>query len=58
MKTWQTPRLIVLVRGRPEESLMVNCKTCHIMAGPGYFFDGCEIAFPEICPWCEEYGAS
>jgi hypothetical protein len=26
MKTWERPRLIVLVRGRPEEALIIYCK--------------------------------
>jgi hypothetical protein len=58
MKTWEAPKLIVLVRSRPEEMILQSCKTCHIMAGPGNFFDGCEIAVPEICPPCEVYGSS
>jgi hypothetical protein len=26
MKTWEKPRLIVLVRGKPEEALITCCK--------------------------------
>lgn len=26
-KTWETPQLIILARGTPEESVLTNCKT-------------------------------
>jgi hypothetical protein len=26
-KTWQKPKLVVLVRGRPEECVLAGCKT-------------------------------
>ena len=25
-KTWEAPKLVVLVRARPEESILINCK--------------------------------
>jgi hypothetical protein len=33
-KPWQTPELIVLVRSRPEESVLVNCKISGYGSGP------------------------
>ena len=33
-KVWQKPTLIVLVRSKPEETVLVACKDCHIYAGP------------------------
>ena len=27
MKKWEKPRLIILVRGKPEESVLEGCKT-------------------------------
>lgn len=27
MKTWETPKLIALVRGRPEEAVLGTCKS-------------------------------
>jgi hypothetical protein len=30
-KTWQKPKLIILARGRPEESVLLGCK----MSGSG-----------------------
>ncbi len=26
MKKWETPKLVVLVRGKPEECILTNCK--------------------------------
>ncbi len=31
-KQWRTPELIVLFKGRPEETLLCNCK--HVTAPP------------------------
>ena len=32
-KVWEKPRLVVLFRGRPEEYVLVACKT-HLVQGP------------------------
>ena len=57
MKTWERPKLIVLVRGKPEEAILTNCKTTTI-SGSWYYFQGCDNAwdaYQEDCiPWlCE-----
>jgi hypothetical protein len=52
-KPWQQPKLIVLVRGRPEELILTFCKmpseTYPVGAGdaaPGCFYTGlCEACF-------------
>lgn len=31
---WEKPQLIVLVRGKPEEAVLVICKTAMAVAGP------------------------
>ena len=41
MKTWEKPRLIVLVRGKPEEAILIHCKAVDIAGGPGYLAGGC-----------------
>jgi hypothetical protein len=34
-KTWEAPKLIILARSRPEESLLVQCKTAEgFITGP------------------------
>jgi len=33
-KKWETPKLICLYRGRPEEAVLVYCKLVDV-AGPG-----------------------
>ena len=41
MKTWEKPKLIVLVRGTPEEAILTNCKTITTTMGPWVFYEGC-----------------
>ncbi len=41
-KTWTRPQLIVLVRGKPEESVLQACKTT-TSGGP---FAGCQLSNP------------
>jgi len=45
MKKWEAPKLIVLVRSRPEESLILSCK------GP---FDGDPVAEDSSCYFSDE----
>ncbi len=42
-KKWQKPKLVVLVKGRPEEFVLTGCKyTTRGTNGPrGYDNDGC-----------------
>jgi len=36
-KKWETPKLVCLYRGRPEEAVLLNCKarTPGVTTGPG-----------------------
>jgi len=34
-KKWETPKLICLYRGRPEEAVLAQCKTSSREKGPG-----------------------
>jgi hypothetical protein len=42
VKTWEKPKLIVLVRGRPEEALTLYCKGTGIATIPNDSFSSCE----------------
>lgn len=33
-KKWQKPKLVVLVRGKPEERILTGCKTSPPAGGP------------------------
>jgi hypothetical protein len=59
-KTWETPKLIVVVRGQPGESLLTVCKECPMLnpTGPSNLYDGCESSIPEVCPRCADYDLS
>ncbi len=41
-KTWETPKLIVLVRGRPEELVLKGCKHPATPSGPGGIAEFCK----------------
>lgn len=53
IKKWKTPELIVLFRGRPEESVLLHCKhKNNPPVAPGAFHDDCNTA-PGICGACQ-----
>jgi len=57
---WKKPQLIALVRGTPEERVLVNCKTSTDVGatGPVDEFHHCvEIILPQ-CVKCDETAPS
>jgi hypothetical protein len=42
-KSWDTPKLIVLVRGKPEEGVLAACKYFSVIQGSGTDNGGCYI---------------
>jgi hypothetical protein len=42
-RPWQKPELIVLVRSRPEEAVLANCKFDTTHGGPDVSFGACEL---------------
>jgi hypothetical protein len=60
-RTWQTPKLIVLVRGKPEELVLTGCKMIYsamatmMASGPGDAAPGCYV---ETCQNCADYSAT
>ena len=51
MKQWQTPKLIVLVRGKPEEWVLDGCKQTEPSSGPGNAAPGC---YQVLCQGCSD----
>ena len=53
-KEWSEPELIVLVRSKPEETVLTACKTAS-MAGANSDFGYCAIAptGPAVCSDCD-----
>jgi hypothetical protein len=43
-KKWKKPQLIVLVRGKSEESVLTNCKWDFVPAGPASQGACCNVA--------------
>jgi len=39
---WSPPSLVVLVRGKPEESVLMVCKLLGVLFGPSQDFGQCE----------------
>jgi hypothetical protein len=52
MKKWNTPKLIVLVRGKPEECILTSCKFGEPVASPDYVFVPCYGSVPTDCSLC------
>ena len=40
-KEWRKPELIVLVRSKPDETILVICKATTGRGGPNYYNTGC-----------------
>ncbi len=56
-KEWVTPELIVLMRSKPEEAVLVACKGA-LSDGPGFqFVSGCGL-LDDFCPDCSAYLAT
>jgi hypothetical protein len=54
MKTWEKPKLIILVRTRPEESLLQACKD-HSPDGPTGVYALCST---DCANWCSSSSGS
>lgn len=48
-KTWEAPKLVILVRTRPEESILSACKTNVGATGPNNFDEYCWNTACEAC---------
>lgn len=59
MKKWEAPQLIVLVRSRPEESLISTCKHWqNPNEGPNAFYSACVMGDVSSCNWCVQEAVS
>jgi hypothetical protein len=60
-KTWDRPKLIVLVRAKPEEMVLTACKQIYsgmaagVAFGPGDAAPGC---YEDVCQACSTYPGS
>jgi len=57
-KTWQAPQLIVLVRSKPEEAVLGNCKTVFNLPGPTLGAFQCAFMDNFVCASCNIETAS
>jgi len=57
-KTWVTPELIVLVRSKPEEAVLVACKLNALIAGDPFSVQGMCDGNPVGCVLCSADGGS
>jgi len=48
-KSWVVPELIVLVRNKPAEVVLTNCKLSGLSTGPGNIDSGCDTTGCVIC---------
>jgi hypothetical protein len=57
-KPWQTPELVILFRGRPEEAVLCNCKHANTAAvAPHSYRDSCNIS-ATCCSACQNTTAA
>ncbi len=58
MKKWEKPRLVILVRGKPEERILSWCKGfVDVQGGAMVIDEGC-IQDPVNCAYCSELSDS
>ena len=51
-KKWEKPKLIILVRTRPEERVLTSCKTIDTTLGPGSSYSSCSKINLGVCIVC------
>lgn len=52
-RNWQTPELVILFRGKPEESVLCHCKHKNVPpVAPHAFHDDCNC-HPVSCGACQ-----
>ena len=52
-KVWEKPELVVLYRGKPEESVLLHCKhKNNPPAAPANVHDDCNDTLGETCGAC------
>lgn len=57
-KPWQTPELVILFRGRPEEAVLCNCKHANMAAvSPHTFNNSCNLS-ATCCSACQNTTAA
>jgi hypothetical protein len=57
-KPWQTPELVILYRGRPEESVLTHCKhSNNPPLAPSAFHDDCNTSVTS-CSACQSNKAA
>ena len=52
-KPWETPELVILYRGRPEESVLTHCKHANSApVGPDHRYGSCHHGSQNNCTAC------
>ena len=56
---WETPQLVVLARGTPEESVLLHCKAIGVGGGPTTISqEGCNDNTVTNCGACQSRSGS
>ncbi len=59
MKVWKKPELVVLFRGKPEESVLFHCKhKNNPVAAPAAIHDDCNDTSGDHCGACQSNASS
>jgi hypothetical protein len=57
-KEWKTPELLVLVRSKPEEAVLMTCKQAAISGSSSSNDNLCTQSFPIACATCDSRAGS
>ena len=57
-KIWEKPKLIILLRGRPEEMVLASCKYTKLKNGPANKNTQCITKSGKNCVVCSTAGTS
>ena len=55
---WEQPKLIILLKGEPEENVLADCKSTAGMTGPEASYTPCDRLFKGYCKSCNKEGTS
>jgi hypothetical protein len=57
-KPWSKPRLVVLVRGKPEEAILISCKAANATTGDPMQWQVACIQDGDFCDVCSMIASS
>jgi hypothetical protein len=58
-KEWKTPELIVLIRSKPQQAILLSCRTSDLRSGSDYTYQyTCNTKPESACQLCHSSGSA